>query len=147
MIKTNIFNVTRLLFIMTAIIVGFRKGSEHKEKIGENVSVFIHPNFVDSVGDFMDYKVAAVKKIRQNNYKIAILKEKLGKTKSEATIENLKPLEELEKINKDLSFRIQQYEDATPEKWLEFKHHFNRDIKKIRKSISEMALNSNSANY
>lgn len=132
---------------MTAIIVGFRKGSEHKEKIGESASVFIHPNFVDTMGDFMDYKVAAVKKIRQNNYKIAILKEKLGENKCEATIENLKPLDELEKINIDLNFRIQQYKDATPEKWLEFKHHFNKDINKIGKSISEMALNSNSANY
>ncbi len=132
---------------MTAIIVGLRKGSEKKEKFVERASVFLNPNFVDSMGDFMDYKAAAVKKIRQNNYKIAILKDKLGENKSDATFENLKPLDELEKINMDLSFRIQQYKDATPEKWLEFKHHFNKDINKIGKSISEMALNSNSANY
>lgn len=150
MSKSNIFKITLFVFLLLAIMIGF-KNAPHPDKKSKSKSAEFAQNDqrinpLDSIIEYLEYKDEVIKKIRQNERKISNLKEKIiiGDIGIKGDYE--KPLYELEQRNINLSSRIQQYKEGAPLNWEDFKHQFNVDINKIDKTLSLMAEISLSRN-
>lgn len=147
MTKSNIFKITLLAFLLTASIIGFKNApkpgtktvEEAKAKSFELSHFDPKQNPLDSIIEYLEYKGEVVKKIRQNERKIASLKEKINVGEMGIEIDYIKPLDELKQRNINLSSRIQEYKEGAPQNWEAFKHQFNIEINEIDKSISLIA--------
>jgi len=147
MTKSKIFDISLIVLLLTALIIGFKNAPKPGTKTVEQVKAKstelsrydqIH-NPLDSIIDYLEYKSEVVKKIRQNEHKIANMKERINVGEMGTETNYLKPLDDLEQRNIDLSSRIQQYKEGAPQNWEAFKHQFNKDINEIDKTISLMA--------
>lgn len=94
---------------------------------------------MDSANDYMAYKLASEKQIRENNEKILELKEKIKEEKAEMRKENQEALTDLDHKNEKLKQRMQEYKESDKASWAEFKLKFNQDMDALGKSISALA--------
>ncbi len=93
----------------------------------------------DSINDFNTYKESIQLKLFENQKVISDLKLKIAsKGKVERDIDEVE-INKLEKRNKDLKLKIENYEQGPEQKWALFKVDFNYELDALGKSISSMA--------
>jgi hypothetical protein len=149
MLKTHISRITLIAFIITTIMTGCNNapismtGIVEKVKANSTQAGHVAPGDSSAtINEYLDYKGAVLQKVRQNDQRIASLKEKINEGETGIAAEYQKRLDELEQRNINLSSRILHYKEGAPENWKAFKHHFNKDINEIDKTISLMAENN-----
>jgi uncharacterized protein YeaO (DUF488 family) len=89
--------------------------------------------------EYAKYKENAEAQLRENDQKIADLKEQMKKEKKEIRMEYYKQLAELDAKNAKLKIRMQEYKDGVKNEWASFKQQFNEEMNEVGKSISAVA--------
>lgn len=89
----------------------------------------------DSVRQF---KLDAQNTISENNRKIDEFKEKIANGKKAARDKYEVKISDLERKNKELQKRLDEFNDENGEKWASFKREFNHDMDEIGNSLKDM---------
>ncbi|MDI1354171.1 MAG: hypothetical protein PSX36_04605 [bacterium] len=136
------------LFLSTSLLVlsGCSSGTQAKtEKVESATTELNKANKelqdarVDSVNAHRKYKVELEIKLRENDQKIAELKNKLKEENKDLRANYQKQVDALDKKNSDLKDRVAQYQEESAEKWETFKMEFNQEMDDLGKSISKTA--------
>jgi DNA anti-recombination protein RmuC len=93
----------------------------------------------DSVRQF---KMDAQNMITENNRKIDVFKEKIAKGKKSTREKYETKVNELERKNKDLQKRLDEFSDESGDKWASFKREFNHDMDEIGNSLKDMTVDN-----
>ncbi|MEO8761453.1 MAG: hypothetical protein ABI448_11210 [Bacteroidia bacterium] len=144
------FLKTALLGFMAAVLITSCESNEKKvEHAEENVqdaktnltvaAQELNQAREDSVNDYILFKKESEIKLKENDVKIADLKEKMKANKKAIQIKYQKKLDELNEKNIKLQEEIQQYKESDKSKWNTFKLEFNRKIDELGNSISTIA--------
>ena len=89
----------------------------------------------DSVRQF---KMDAQAIITENNRKIDDFRQKIADDKKSARDKYGSKISDLEKQNKELQGRLDEFNDENGEKWASFKREFNHDLDEVGNSLEDM---------
>jgi DNA anti-recombination protein RmuC len=84
------------------------------------------------------YKADAKEKIRDNDEKIAKLKDKMRDEKADAREKHQEKIAELEAKNNEMRRKIDEYKYVNDTGWQEFKREFNHDMDQLGHSIDDI---------
>jgi septal ring factor EnvC (AmiA/AmiB activator) len=135
--KTTILKMTFLGAITAAAMTSCNNSPDQKVVEAKQE---LNQARLDSSADYIKFKEEADMKLKENDRKIADLKEKLKKERKETREKYDKQIEELDQKNTTLKTRVKEYkkeEDKT--RWESFKDSFNKDMDDLGKSISRTA--------
>ena len=94
---------------------------------------------LDSAKAFSKFKEESNQKLAENDQKIAALKVRMERETKELQVKYKEELDELNQKNDQLKARILENKEATSNKWVAFKHEFNRDLDALGRGISALA--------
>lgn len=94
---------------------------------------------LDSMKEYLNFKEASERKLKDNDAQIATLKYQIKSQKTEMQMDYNKQLEVLTQKNENLKTGIRNYKESTKEKWETFKMNFNVDLDSLGKTISMMS--------
>ena len=98
---------------------------------------------LDSAKAFSKFTEESNQKLAENDQKIAALKVRMERETKELQVKYKEELDELNQKNDRLKARMLENKEATSNKWVAFKHEFNRDLDALGRGISSLA-NKNS---
>jgi hypothetical protein len=84
------------------------------------------------------YKDEQLKKIKENEDRIAELKRKRDSTKGKVDDAYDKRIEKLEASNAELKKRVITYNETDKSKWEEFKREFSHDMDELGQALKDM---------
>ncbi len=93
----------------------------------------------DSVRQF---KLDAQNTISENNRKIDELKQKNADGNSNTRDRDQAKINDLERKNKELQKRLDEFNDENSEKWTSFKREFNHDMDEVGNSLKDLSKNN-----
>jgi DNA anti-recombination protein RmuC len=93
----------------------------------------------DSVRQF---KLDAQNTITENNRKIDEFKQKIASGKKETRDKYEVKVNDLERKNKELQKRLDEFNDENGEKWTSFKREFNHDMDEMGNSLKDLTENN-----
>jgi len=139
--------------IMTLVVIGLMAGTilvcakvnneinnnNTRERIGisEPDSQAAKESYSD---DWQRFKNESEQKIHNNENSIAAFKVKMVKS---GKADYNKDIANLEKTNRRLQKKLDQYKDDGENSWKKFKKGFNKDMDKLGKAISKLANDDN----
>jgi len=140
-IKTLI-PVVAIGFMAAAISVSCNRSSEERLK-DANEKVDKERQDVNEAIDnaqveWEKFKTDAREKIRDNDEKIAKLKDKMKDDKESAREKHREKIAELETKNNELRRKIDEYKYVNDTGWQEFKREFNHDMDELGHSIDDI---------
>ena len=94
---------------------------------------------LDSAKAFSKFTEESNQKLAENDQKIAALKVRMERETKELQVKYKEELDELNQKNDQLKARMLEYKEATSNKWVAFKHEFNRDLDALGRGISTLA--------
>lgn len=144
--KTINLKVTALAFIMIFAMSNCKNSPADKaqkvENAQENLNTAeqnLQEAVVDSTNEYDRYKMVSEAKLKENDLKIAQLKENLKSDKAEIRTKYENELVALENKNAKLRTSIVDYKETDKSKWEKFKTSFNHDLDELGQSISRIA--------
>jgi len=90
--------------------------------------------------DYEIFKKTAEEKIKSNQQKINLLRDKKLNASVKAIKKFNKKIKTLDEKNSELQKRISQCTNVKPSVWTSFKNRFMRDIKKLGEALDDMAV-------
>ena len=88
------------------------------------------------------FKVDAQTMIAENNRKIDEFKEKIAKGKKSVRDKYEAKISDLERMNKDLQKRLDEYNEENADKWASFKREFNHDMDEVGNSLKDLTVDN-----
>jgi cell division protein FtsB len=88
--------------------------------------------------DMKTFKEEQLKKIKENEESITVLKRKRAGTKDKVDDAYDKRILKLEQSNAELKRRITTYNDPDKSKWEEFKREFSHDMDELGQALKDM---------
>jgi hypothetical protein len=147
--KTN-FLRNALLGLITVVVVSSCASTDAKTENDEEIIQDEKTNLaavtqelnqarVDSVNEYILFKKESEIKLKENDMKIANLKEKMKANKKAIQLKYQKKVDELNEKNLKLQEEIKNYKESDKSKWNTFKLEFNHKMDELGKSISTAA--------
>jgi hypothetical protein len=93
--------------------------------------------------DINAYKIETASKIAANELSIKNFNSKIENEKKELRASYLSKIEMLEKKNRDLKNKLDNYQDDGNDKWRTFKAEFGKEMDDLGKSIKDLASKDN----
>lgn len=87
------------------------------------------------------FKVESAEKIRINELSIADYKDRMSTSESQFDALYVEKINKLEKQNKNLQARIDNYETRR-DNWKSFKSEFNHDMDELAKALNDLTVNN-----
>ena len=89
--------------------------------------------------DLKEYRIAKANEILENEKKIAEYKA----LKADNKVAINEKIESIEKKNKELKIKMENYKDDGEENWKTFKSEFNRDMDELGKALKDLTIKNN----
>jgi hypothetical protein len=138
--------------ILTLVVIGFMAGTvlicakstggknnkDAKENIGitKPDSQAVKESYSD---DWQRFKSESEQKIQDNENSITVFKAKMEKS---GKADYNKEIAKLEKTNRRLQKKLDQYKDEGKSSWEKFKKGFNKDMDKLGKAVKDLTSNN-----
>ena len=139
--------------ILTLVVIGFmactvlsfagmtgeknNKAAIEKIGISEPDSQAVKESYSD---DWQRFKSEFEQKIHDNEHTIAVFKDKMVKS---GKADYNKQIEKLEKTNRHLQKKLDQYKDDGKSSWEKFKKGFNKEMDKLGKAVNDLTTGNN----
>ncbi|MBK5285821.1 MAG: hypothetical protein JJE25_10505 [Bacteroidia bacterium] len=94
----------------------------------------------DSLSDFQKFKKESNEEINNNENRIASLRADLKNEKHEARERDEKKIDALERSNRDLKKKLDDYKDNGKSDWREFKTEFKYDLEGIGHAFKDIGV-------
>lgn len=129
-------------FLTTILLISCASPSEKVENAKEDV--VDANNKLDTAiknyqADINAYKIETASKIAANEVAIKNFNSKIEYEKKELRASYLSKIEVLEKKNRDLKNKLDNYQDDGNDKWRTFKAEFGKEMDDLGKSIKNLA--------
>jgi hypothetical protein len=133
-------------FLTTILLISCASPSEKVENAKEDV--VDANNKLDTAiknyqADINAYKIETASKIAANELAIKNFNSKIENEKKELRASYLSKIEVLEKKNRDLKNKLDNYQDDGNDKWRTFKAEFGKEMDDLGKSIKDLASKDN----
>jgi|LauGreDrversion4_2_1035121.scaffolds.fasta_scaffold913509_2 hypothetical protein len=133
-------------FLTTILLISCASPSEKVENAKEEV--VDANNKLDTAiknyqADINAYKIETASKIAANELAIKNFNSKIENEKKELRASYLSKIEVLEKKNRDLKNKLDNYQDDGNDKWRTFKAEFGKEMDDLGKSIKDLASKDN----
>jgi lipopolysaccharide export LptBFGC system permease protein LptF len=133
-------------FLTTILLISCASPSEKVENAKEDV--VDANNKLDTAiknyqADINAYKIETASKITANELAIKNFNSKIENEKKELRASYLSKIEVLEKKNRDLKNKLDNYQDDGNDKWRTFKAEFGKEMDDLGKSIKDLASKDN----
>jgi hypothetical protein len=133
-------------FLTTILLISCASPSEKVENAKEEV--LDANNKLDTAiknyqADINAYKIETASKIAANELAIKNFNSKIENEKKELRASYLSKIEVLEKKNRDLKNKLDNYQDDGNDKWRTFKAEFGKEMDDLGKSIKDLASKDN----
>ena len=133
-------------FLTTILLISCASPSEKVENAKEDV--VDANNKLDTAiknyqADINAYKIETASKIAANELAIKNFNSKIEYEKKELRASYLSKIEVLEKKNRDLKNKLDNYQDDGNDKWRTFKAEFGKEMDDLGKSIKDLASKDN----
>ena len=133
-------------FLTTILLISCASPSEKVENAKEDV--VDANNKLDTAiknyqADINAYKIETASKIAANELDIKNFNSKIENEKKELRASYLSKIEVLEKKNRDLKNKLDNYQDDGNDKWRTFKAEFGKEMDDLGKSIKDLASKDN----
>lgn len=133
-------------FLITILLISCASPSEKVENAKEGL--VDANNKLDTAiknyqADINAYKTETSSKIAANELAIKNFNSKIENEKKELRASYLSKIEVLEKKNRDLKNKLDNYQDDGNDKWRTFKAEFGKEMDDLGKSIKDLASKDN----
>jgi len=133
-------------FLTTILLISCASPSEKVENAKEGL--VDANNKLDTAiknyqADINAYKIETASKIAANELAIKNFNSKIENEKKELRASYLSKIEVLEKKNRDLKNKLDNYQDDGNDKWRTFKAEFGKEMDDLGKSIKDLASKDN----
>jgi len=144
---TKILKILAIVFTITWIVVSCIHSQENKNSVAANTDTIkqdtmkkgvsgVPPDITGNEAKFIEKEEEL---IRENNRKIAELKQSVKNDKKAVSNDYDEQLNKLNREDSVLQANIKEYEQKGKEDWQSFKYNINKEIDSIGKSISRLA--------
>ena len=144
--KKSYMSLVLSFFLTTILLISCASPSEKVENAKEEV--LDANNKLDTAiknyqADINAYKIETASKIAANELAIKNFNSKIENEKKELRASYLSKIEVLEKKNRDLKNKLDNYQDDGNDKWRTFKAEFGKEMDDLGKSIKDLASKDN----
>jgi lipopolysaccharide export LptBFGC system permease protein LptF len=144
--KKSYMSLLLSFFLTTILLISCASPSEKVENAKEDV--VDANNKLDTAiknyqADINAYKIETASKIAANELAIKNFNSKIEYEKKELRASYLSKIEVLEKKNRDLKNKLDNYQDDGNDKWRTFKAEFGKEMDDLGKSIKDLASKDN----
>lgn len=144
--KKSYMSLLLSFFLTTILLISCASPSEKVENAKEDV--VDANNKLDTAiknyqADINAYKIETASKIAANELAIKNFNSKIENEKKELRASYLSKIEVLEKKNRDLKNKLDNYQDDGNDKWRTFKAEFGKEMDDLGKSIKDLASKDN----
>ena len=144
--KKSYMSLVLSFFLTTILLISCASPSEKVENAKEDV--VDANNKLDTAiknyqADINAYKIETASKIAANELAIKNFNSKIENEKKELRASYLSKIEVLEKKNRDLKNKLDNYQDDGNDKWRTFKAEFGKEMDDLGKSIKDLASKDN----
>lgn len=144
--KKSYMSLVLSFFLTTILLISCASPSEKVENAKEEV--VDANNKLDTAiknyqADINAYKIETASKIAANELAIKNFNSKIENEKKELRASYLSKIEVLEKKNRDLKNKLDNYQDDGNDKWRTFKAEFGKEMDDLGKSIKDLASKDN----
>jgi exonuclease VII large subunit len=142
--KNKFLTLTVIGIMAGAVLTGCKNtgGNNNqavKESIGETIpdSQAVQTSLSD---DWQKFKNDSQQKIQDNENSITTLKEKMEKS---GKADYNKEIAKLEKTNREMKKKLEEYKNDGKSAWEDFKTGFNNDMDKLGKAVKDLTSDNN----
>ena len=151
--NSKLFQFAAIAFVSTALFTGCASNADKEEAAAENVTeakeelrdvkneAAADAEAIATAEEWQAFRAEAEAKIKDNDTRIAELKQKMKK--SGKTMDSIyeKKIENLEAKNRDLKLKLDNYE-KTQTNWESFKTEFNHDMDEFGKAFKDLTVDN-----
>jgi exonuclease VII large subunit len=142
--KNKFLTLTVIGFMAGAVLTGCKNtgGNNNqvvKESIGKTIpdSQAVQTSLSD---DWQKFKNDSQQKIQDNENSITAFKEKMEKS---GKADYNKEIAKLEKTNREMKKKLEEYKNDGKSAWEDFKTGFNNDMDKLGKAVKDLTSDNN----
>ncbi len=131
--------LTESLFLLS-ILISCNNGSQKPEIAQNNITDTIKQPDTTYLKDMETFKRRTADTIEANRKTIDEIKGKIKTASSDVRAEYEKTVDALEKKNKELQRKLDEYKAEGKEKWEKFKTDFSKDLDTLGKQIKDFRI-------
>jgi hypothetical protein len=133
--KNKIIDFAVIACLTGALVTGCDKTPEQQL---EGVKQEVSDAKAEFPAEWKKFKTESEAQIKKNEIRIAAFKEKMEKAGSNAKANYNKSVMELERKNRGLKKKLEEYNGVGQRKWEEFKTNFKHDMDGIGKTMKDL---------
>jgi Skp family chaperone for outer membrane proteins len=142
--KNKILTLVVIGFMACTVLIcakntGVENNKDAKESIGKTIpdSQAVQTSLSD---DWQKFKNDSQQKIQDNENSITAFKEKMEKS---GKADYNKEIAKLEKTNREMKKKLEEYKNDGKSAWEDFKTGFNNDMDKLGKAVKDLTSDNN----
>ncbi len=140
--KNKILTLVAIVFMAGTVLIGCQNTGEKNvqadnQSIGETKpdSQAVKSSYSD---DWQKFKSESELKIKDNENSIAAFKEKMKKSGKKIKVKYNIEIANLEKTNRQMKKKLEEYKNDGKNAWEDFKTGFNNDMDKLGKAVKDL---------
>jgi predicted RNase H-like nuclease (RuvC/YqgF family) len=145
--KNKIVTLAVMGLMTVVVLMGCQKTSENNNQVAKESTGETKPDSQAVQAAYSDewqtFKSESEQKIRDNENSIAAFKEKMKKSGAKIKAKYNKEIVKLEKANRGLKKKLEEYKNDGKVAWADFKTGFNNDMDKIGKAVKDLTSDNN----
>lgn len=144
--KIKILTLVVIGFMASVVLMGFQstggknnQGTKESTGVTKPDSQAVKTTYSDQ---WQQFKSESEQKIQDNEKSIAAFKEKMKESGTKMEAKYNKEIAKLEKANRRMKRKLEEYKDAGKSAWADFKTRFSNDMDKIGKAVKDLTIDS-----